>query len=138
MTVRLLCFALLLVARSALAVPPRDFHVFAYDLDLVIDRAHHRLSGRERLHLRNDIRGLTTLVFPGHGISVRSVTSQDGAPLAYSTAHDEIRIHPPNSFAEGDTLAFTIQYKTSRRRLPSRLHLFEFLHQPLDGVSRSS
>ena len=85
------CLALLLavLARGvpAQAAPasasegPRDFRVFAYDVQLQIDRERKQITGRQTLHLRGVADRSEVITFPRNGIDVTSVTCRDpGGP----------------------------------------------------------
>ncbi|HVU51174.1 MAG TPA: M1 family aminopeptidase [Polyangia bacterium] len=92
---------------------PRDFRVHAYDLELSIDRAHERVAGRERLHLRSAQPGLATLAFPLNGIEVSSVAAA-GRPLPYAVADGALVLRPSQPLAAGEELEVTIAYEARK------------------------
>ena len=104
-------FPLLVLCWGAVPRPAApDFRVFAYQLDLRIDREHRTVSGRETLRLRSDGDGLAAVNFPLNGIEVRSVVSDRGAALATHTRDDQVEIVLPKPLRRGEQLALVVDY----------------------------
>lgn len=89
---------------------PHDFSVFAYELELQIDRDHKSLSGREKLRLRSAGDGLAVIDFPANGIQITSVTSERGEALPVVTANDRIEIRLPIALANDQEVAINVAY----------------------------
>jgi aminopeptidase N len=87
-----------------------DFRVFAYQLDLRIDREHRTVSGRETLYLRSNGDGLATVVLPLNGIEVRSVVSDRGAALATHTRSNQIEISFAQPLRRGEERTLVVDY----------------------------
>lgn len=92
---------------------PLDFSVFAYDLELRIDRDRRLVTGRETIHLRGSADGLTVIAFPRNGIQVLSVTSKSGDALPTLAANDQIEIRPPVALARGQEFSIVVKYSAT-------------------------
>lgn len=92
---------------------PRDFRVHAYELELSIDRAHERVAGRERLHLRSLQDDLATIAFPLEGIEVSSVAAA-GRALPWAVAGGSLVLRPSQALAAGEELEVTVVYEARK------------------------
>jgi len=100
--------------RAALAAPgPADFSVFAYELELRIDRGLKVVAGREKIRLRGTGEKLASVAFPLNGIEVRSVTSVHGDPFVTLTANDQLEVRLPGPIARGQELAMVVEYSAA-------------------------
>jgi aminopeptidase N len=103
-----------LTARAALAAPgPADFSVFAYELELRIDRGLKIVAGRERIRLRGTGEELAAVAFPLNGIKVLSVRSVHGDPLVTVTENDRLEVRPPVPIVRGEELAMVVEYSAA-------------------------
>jgi aminopeptidase N len=117
------CLALLLAvlawgvpARAAPASAPdgpRDFRVFAYDLQLQIDRKRKQITGRQTLHLRGVADRSEVITFPRNGIDVTSVTSGSGLPLRATTAKEQLEIQLPVALSRGQKTSIVVEYSAT-------------------------
>lgn len=93
--------------QGAAASGPADFRVFAYELDLQIDREKKTFAGRETIRLRATGDRLAVVEFPTNGIRILSVTSERGHALA---TPDRIQIRPATALAPGQEMSVVIDY----------------------------
>jgi aminopeptidase N len=96
---------------SSAPTPPGAYNVFAYELDLAIDRDRKILTGRERLRLRSAQDGLAAISFPLNGIAISTVTSATGQPLPYDVADGHLEIRPPTPLARNEELSIALTYE---------------------------
>jgi aminopeptidase N len=87
--------------------------VFAYDLELQIDRDHKRITGREKIRLRSAADGLAAVVFPRNGITIQSVTSARGDALPTLTTSDQVEMRLPAVLSRGQEVSLVVEYSAT-------------------------
>ena len=108
-----LCWATAPAAGSA-PRGPHDFSVFAYDLQLQLDRDQRTVSGRETIHLRCTGDRLAVIVLPRNGINILSVTWGPGRALPALTTGEQVEIRPPAPLTRGQEMAFVVEYSATQ------------------------
>lgn len=87
--------------------------MFAYELELQIDRDQEILRGLQKMHLRCTGDRLATVSFPRNGIEVLKVTSGGHAlPVATRNSRFEIRLAAP--LAQGEEVSLELAYSAAR------------------------
>ncbi len=108
-----LCWGAAPQTRSAVT-GPRDFSVFAYDVELRIDRDQRIIGGREEIRLRCAGGRLAAIDFPLNGIKILSVRSERGEELPTVTTNDHLEIRLPVPITHGQEASMLVEYSATQ------------------------
>lgn len=96
---------------------PGSFQVFAYDLELQIDRGRKVVAGRETLHLRSAAERLASVGFDLNGIEMHDARwAGEGGPARVTRSNRgdaQVQFHLPVALGRGEEASLVIEYTAS-------------------------
>jgi aminopeptidase N len=90
--------------------PDRDFDAIHYRVKLDVDVHEKKLTGQNTITLtplRSDLKKVT---LDAVSLVVKDVLDDKGFPLSYVQGHEKLHVHLARSYANTDTVTFTVKY----------------------------